>query len=225
VQGDVDPTVTITPAPNEDEEAKSIKEELENPESDARKEIESALQEEAQKKLEEKLGKEIDPENMDVEVHASEAFVLENVPLAKEKGLVIVPISVSYTEPGGESTILFFVMVMAYDTSTTPYTPKGYELVPLQESASEGSFRGVQFIASETDETVGNLIIEDQSEFDGDPNPGSVSVEYVVGYGDVTLQESPTSIPTSGGGGGCGLGLSIMPLAVLLGLPLMLLRK
>ena len=70
---------------------------------------------------------------------------------------------------------------------------------------------------------MGYLRVRDQSEYDGNPQVGVVSTKYMFLYAEGEETATPTPGSASGGGGGCNLGF--FPLAFLLALPLMLLKK
>ncbi len=231
LQGDIEPGVTIIPVPNEEDPAvRDLKEELENPESDARKALENIIREQVQAALEQKLGRKIDLENMQVNVHTSDAYRFENVPLNKDDGTgtVIVPVEITYREPGEERVKIFFTLVLVYDLATNPPTPLEYRVVMLEEGENPSRMdRDIAFIRAEDDENeekiVGYLRVRDQSEYDGNPQVGVVSAKYLFLYADGAETATPTPGGGSGGGGGCGLGF--FPMALLLALPLMLLKK
>ncbi len=236
LQGDIQPGVTVTPVPNEEDPAvQELKDELDDPESDARKRVESTIQEEVQKALEEKLGREIDLENMQVNVHTSEAYRFEDVPLNLDNGTgtVIVPVVITYEEPGEEAVEMFFTLVLVYDLSTNPPTPLEYRMVMLEEGdAVSGENRDIAFIRAEDEDEenlVGYLQVRDQSEYDGNPQVGMVSTKYMFlyadGYEGTPAPESPTPTGTASGGGTGGCSLGFFPLALLLALPLVLLKK
>ena len=231
LQGDIEPGVTIIPVPNEEDPVvRELKEELENPESDARKALENTIREQVQAALEQKLGRKIDLENMQVNVHTSDAYRFEEVPLNKDDGTgtVIVPVEITYREPGEERVKIFFTLVLVYDLATNPPTPLEYRVVMLEEGENASlTDRDIAFIRAEDDENeekiVGYLRVRDQSEYDGNPQVGVVSTKYLFLYADGAETATPTPGSASGGGGGCGLGF--FPLALLLALPLMLLKK
>ncbi len=236
LQGDIQPGVTVTPVPNEEDPAvQELKDELDDPESDARKRVESTIQEEVKKALEEKLGREIDLENMQVNVHTSEAYRFEDVPLNLDNGTgtVIVPVVITYEEPGEEAVEMFFTLVLVYDLSTNPPTPLEYRMVMLEEGdAVSGENRDIAFIRAEDEDEenlVGYLQVRDQSEYDGNPQVGMVSTKYMFlyadGYEGTPAPESPTPTGTASGGGTGGCSLGFFPLALLLALPLVLLKK
>ena len=136
LQGDIKPGVTVTPVPNEEDPAvRELKEELDDPESDARKALESTIREQVQAALEEKLGRKIDLENMQVNVHTSDAYRFEEVPLNKDDGTgtVIVPVEITYRESEEEKVEIFFTLVLVYDLATNPPTPLEYRVVMLEE--------------------------------------------------------------------------------------------
>ena len=231
LQGDIEPGTTITPVPNEEDPVvRELKEELDDPESDARKQLENTIQEEVQKALEEKLGREIDLKNLDVNVHTSDAYRFENVPLNKDDGTgtVIVPVVITYENPGEEKVEIFFTLVLVYDLSTNPPTPLEYRMVMLEEGdAVSGEKRDIAFIRAENENEenlMGYLQVRDQSEYDGNPQVGVVSTKYMFLYADgYEGTPAPTGTASGGGSGGCSLGF--FPLALLLALPLMLLKK
>ena len=231
LQGDIEPGVTVTPVPNEEDPAvRELKEALEDLESDARKALESTIREQVQAALEQKLGRKIYLENMRVNVHTSDAYRFEDIPLNKDDGTgtVIVPVEITYREPGEERVKIFFTLVLVYDLATNPPTPLEYRVVMLEEG--ENAFRmdrDIAFIRAEDDEDeekiIGYLRVRDQSEYDGNPQVGVVSAKYLFLYADGVETATPTPGSASGGGGGCNLGF--FPLAFLLALPLMLLKK
>ena len=227
LQGDIEPGVTVTPVPNEEDPAvRELKEALENLESDARKALENTIREQVQAALEQKLGRKIYLENMRVNVHTSDAYRFEEVPLNRDDGLgtVIIPVVITYRESEEEKVEIFFTLVLVYDLATNPPTPLEYRVVMLEEGENPSrTDRDIAFIRTEDDENeeniVGYLRVRDQSEYDGNPQVGVVSTKYMFLYADGV----ETATPTSGGGGGCNLGF--FPMALLLALPLMLLKK
>ena len=227
LQGDIEPGVTVTPVPNEEDPAvRELKEALEDLESDARKALENTIREQVQAALKEKLGRKIDLENMQVNVHTSDAYRFEEVSLNRDDGLgtVIVSVVITYRELEEEKVEIFFTLVLVYDLATNPPTPLEYRVVMLEEGENASRMdRDIAFIRAEDDEDeekiVGYLRVRDQSEYDGNPQVGVVSTKYMFLYADGV----ETATPTSGGGGGCNLGF--FPMALLLALPLMLLKK
>ena len=230
ISGDVDPDITITPfLNNHDETVRTLKEAIENPESDIRKEMETTLREEARKALEERLGQGIELDDVTINIHASDAYRLENAPLSEEGGTLVIPVDITYQDPEGDAVKLFFVMIMAYDISTTPPTALGYELVLLEENDTDilsNATGEIRLVRSAENETEAFLQITDQSMYDANRKAGVISVEYVFLYGDATLKGTPSPTGSaSGGGSGGGCSLGFFPLALLLALPLMLLKK
>ena len=231
LQGDIKPGVTVTPVPNEEDPAvRELKEELDDPESDARKALESTIREQVQAALEQKLGRKIGLENMQVNVHTSDAYRFEEVPLNRDDGLgtVIIPVVITYRESEEEKVEIFFTLVLVYDLATNPPTPLEYRVVMLEEGENPSrTDRDIAFIRAEDDENeeniVGYLRVRDQSEYDGNPQVGVVSTKYMFLYADGVETATPTPGSASGGGGGCNLGF--FPMALLLALPLMLLKK
>ena len=224
LQGDIEPGTTITPVPNEEDPVvRELKEELDDPESDARKALESTIREQVQTALEQKLGRKIDLENMQVNVHTSDAYRFEDVPLNKEDGTgtVIVPVEITYRESEEEKVEIFFTLVLVYDLATNPPTPLEYRMVMLEEGENASrENRDIAFIrAEDTNEEnlAGYLQVRDQSEYDGNPQVGVVSTKYMFLYADGVETATPTPgslTPTgsaSGGGGGCSLDFSPWP--------------
>ena len=234
--GDIQPGLTIVPTPNEEDPVvQELKDELNDSESASRKELESTIQEQVQAALEEKLGREINLDNLQVNVYTSDAYRFENVPLSLDDGTgtVIVPVKITYREPGEEEVEIFFTLVLVYDLTTTPPTPLEYRMVMLEEgNGASMEDRDIAFIrAEDTNEEnlVGYLQVRDQSEYDGNPRAGVVSTKYMFlyadGYEGTPAPENPTPTGSASGGGGGGCGLGFFPLALLLALPLMLLKK
>ena len=237
LQGDIEPGVTIIPVPNEEDPVvRDLKEELDDPESDARKALENTIREQVQTALEQKLGRKIDLENMQVNVHTSDAYRFEDIPLNKDDGTgtVIVPVEITYRESEEEKVEIFFTLVLVYDLATNPPTPLEYRMVMLEEKDKNASLedRDIAFIRADDEDKenlMGYLRIRDQSEYDGNPEEGVVSTKYMFlyadGYEGTPAPESPTPTGSASGGGGGGCSLGFFPLALLLALPLMLLKK
>ena len=233
VEGDIPPGTTITPVPNEDDPlVKDVERDLEDPESHLRERIRAELEEVARRLLEEKLGREISPEDVEASKFQPLTALLLQEGLALEGGKIVVPFTVAYREPEGDTTIFFFVLAMAWDSSTTPPTPLGYRLVRFRERRSSSGTPqelGVNHFVLPSEEegtevTKGfEFEVQDQGEYDGHPAPAVLTLEYIIAYGEAVANpqdpdDPAPEAPPGSGGGGCGLGY--LPLGLLLTLPL-----
>lgn len=111
VEGDIPPGTTITPVPNENDPlVKDVERDLKDPESHLRERIRAELEEVARRLLEEKLGREISPEDVEAPKFQPLTALLLHEGLALEGGKIVVPFTVAYREPEGDTTIFFFVL-------------------------------------------------------------------------------------------------------------------
>ena len=128
-------------------------------------------------------------------------------------------LQISSPDPQEGEKYLFFILVRAYDTESSPPEFLGYEpalLSLLSEATSP-------LAASEGASLYGYNVYDGTSQ-DEFPQEGQIRVTYLEAWGKGSISEITPSTEPSGGGGGCSLELPSLGGILLMLLPLLLLR-